>query len=206
MSRSSLKSLLFFSFILAFIPLQIAIAQEKEVVGYIEKVRLHPEKILAHAKLDTGADISALNAEDIVEYKKDGVPWVRFTIRNRFGEQFRLEREIKRTTRIKQHNRPSQKRYVIRLGICLGSAYMEEEVSLVNRSQFTSQMLVGRSFLAGNVIIDPAQTYMVEPTCRKSPSKTEVKKVKKNKKVEDTQKQEGQSVKKVEEKIIEKEK
>jgi len=149
--------------------------------------------------------IDSLNAEDIVEYRKTGKKWVRFTVRNRFGEQVRVEREVKRMVSIKQHNSslPAQKRYVVRLGICLGSAYMEEEVSLVNRANFTSQMLVGRSFQAGNVIIDPAQTYLVEPNCQEfltaeADSKKQIKK-KKSKKIEEQAAAEGQVV---EEKVI----
>ncbi len=131
----------------------------------MEKVRIFPEDIIIHAKLDTGADYSSLNAEDIVEFEKDKSKWVRFTVRNRFGAQVRLERPIKRIARIKQHL-GVQKRQVIRLGVCIGSSYMEEEVNLVNRSKFTAQMLVGRSFLAGMVIVDPSLTYTSEPSCQ----------------------------------------
>ena len=163
-------------------------AQEKEIVGYLEKVRIYPEDVLIHVKLDTGADISSLNAEDIVEYTKKGQKWVKFTVRNRYGEQIRLEREIKRITHIKQHDGKSQKRYVVRLAICLGTAYMEEEVSLVNRSQFSSQMLVGRSYQAGNVVVDAAQTYLTEPSCqsfiaRKEKKESKVKEEEKEKEV-----------------------
>ena len=170
-------------------------AQEKEVVGYLEKVRIYPEDVLIHVKLDTGADISSLNAEDIVEYTKKGQKWVKFTVRNRYGEQIRLDREIKRITHIKQHDGKSQKRYVVRLAICLGTAYMEEEVSLVNRSQFSSQMLVGRSYQAGNVVVDAAQTYLTEPSCqsfiaRKEEKESKVKeKEKENEVVIETPKQ-----------------
>lgn len=153
----------------------LAGAQEKEVVGYMEKVKVYPDGIVIHAKLDTGADYSSLNAEDITEFDKNGKKWVRFMVRNRFGEQVRLERPIKRVARIKQQDGGAQKREVIRLGICIGGAYMEEEVNLVNRSKFTSQMLVGRSFLAGTVIVDPSLTYTAEPSCQRAPAVKEEK-------------------------------
>ena len=146
-----------------------AFAQEKEVVGYMEKVRIHPEGIAIHAKLDTGADISSINADDISEFEKNKKKWVRFTVRNRFGEQVKLERPIKRYALIKQHGLKAQKRAVIRLGICMAGSYMEEEVNLVNRSKFTTQMLVGRSFLAGTVIVDPSLTYTADPSCQNAP-------------------------------------
>lgn len=156
-------------FLLLLLPVFPSLAQEKEMVGWKERLVIYPEKITIHAKIDTGADSSALDAEDIVEFKKDGRKWIRFTVKNRFGEQVRMERPLKRNTLIKQHESDSQSRPVISLGICLAGAYMEEDVSLVNRSHFTTQMLVGRTFTAGTAIIDPAQTYISEPNCQNIP-------------------------------------
>ena len=150
------------------------------MVGWKERLVIYPEKITIHAKIDTGADSSALDAEDIVEFKRDGRKWIRFTVKNRFGEQVRMERPLKRNTLIKQHdNDISQSRPVISLGLCLAGAYMEEDVSLVNRSHFTTQMLIGRTFTAGTVIIDPAQTYISEPNCQNIPEAKVVEAVKK---------------------------
>lgn len=210
----SFASFCLLSFLLFIFALNVQ-AQEKEIVGYLEKVRIFPEDILIHVKLDTGADISAVNAQDIVGFEKNGQEWVRFTVRNRFGEEIRLEREVKRIARIKQHSdsTKSQKRYVVNLGICLGSAYMEEEVSLVNRSQFKVQMLLGRSFLGGNVVIDPAQTYLAEPNCpmkraliEEQAQEDSSKKKKKKKKIKvkkETEKPSAEPT--IEEKVIEEE-
>ena len=57
------------------------------------------------------------------------------------------------------------------MAICLGSHYMETDVNLVDRSNFDYQMLIGRNFLAGNVLIDPASTYVAEPACQGIPKK-----------------------------------
>ena len=40
------------------------------------------------------------------------------------------------------------------------------EVSLVNRGKFNYEMLVGRRFLAGDFIVDPATTYTLDPSCK----------------------------------------
>jgi hypothetical protein len=76
-----------------------------------------------------------------------------------------VEKQVRRTALIKRHGGKNQRRAVIRLGICLGSTYMEEDVNLTDRTHFDYQMLVGRSFLAGNAIIDPSLTYTTEPNC-----------------------------------------
>ena len=49
---------------------------EKGIFGWIEKVKIHPGKILLHAKLDSGADHSSLSAMNIKEFKKKGKNWV----------------------------------------------------------------------------------------------------------------------------------
>ena len=144
-----------------------ACAQEKEVLGWQEKARIFPGELVIHAKLDTGADFSSLDATDIVEFKKDDKQtFVRFTITNRYGKHETLERPLRRIALIKRAEGKTQKRAVVLLGICVGTSYMEEEVNLINRSKFSNQMLIGRSFLAGKAMIDPAVTYTVEPNCQ----------------------------------------
>ena len=140
-------------------------AEQRPVFGWVEKVLVTPGDLPIHAKLDTGADFSSLSAENVEEFDKDGVPWVRFSIKNRYGKKTKFEKEIKRMAVIKRHNGKNQRRAVIRLGICLGHSYMEEDVNIVDRSRFEYQMLIGRSYLAGLATIDPAVTYTTEPNC-----------------------------------------
>jgi hypothetical protein len=51
----------------------------------------------------------------------------------------------------------------------LGDFYREAEVNLVDRSGFNYQMLIGRSFLAGNLIVDPSIKYTTKPICKGVP-------------------------------------
>lgn len=143
-------------------------AQEKPLVGWVEKVRISPGGIVVHAKLDTGADYSSLNATDVEAFDKNGREMVRFSIRSRYGETVKIEKEVQRVAVIKRHSTKDQKRKVIRLGICLGATYMEADVNLVDRSKFDYQMLIGRNFLAGNAVVDPAITLTSEPSCKEA--------------------------------------
>lgn len=143
---------------------------QKDVLGWIEKVRVFPGNLLLHAKLDTGADFCSLGTPQIEIFKKGGKRFARFLVRNRAGEERKIVAEVVRTTRIKRINGESSKRVVVRLNVCLGSHHMEVDVNLVNRSNFSYRMLIGRNFLAGNIVVDASRTYVSRPKCKEEPS------------------------------------
>lgn len=143
-----------------------AAAGEKKVVGWIEKVRISPGNFIVHAKLDSGAEYSSLDAANLTEFDRNGKPWVRFDLSERDGQKITIERPLLRTATIKRHNQEPQRRPVIKLGVCLGNIYQETEVNLINRKNYQYRMLIGRKFMEGTVIIDPSAKYTVEPECK----------------------------------------
>ena len=147
-----------------------AAAGEKTVMGWIEKVRIYPGNFIVHAKLDSGAEYCSLDAANLTEFDRNGEPWVRFDLTERDGQKITIERPLLRTATIKRHYLKSQKRPVIKLGVCLGNIYKETEVNLVNRTGFQYRMLIGRKFMEGAVIIDPSAKYTVEPECKEAPT------------------------------------
>lgn len=54
---------------------------------------------------------------------------------------------------------------MVALGICLGGYRRIAEVNLVNRARFEYPMLIGRSFLANDFLVDPGATLLLEPRC-----------------------------------------
>ena len=146
-----------------------ASGQAKMSVGWLEKVRIFPGNLLIHAKLDTGAKTCSLNAPHITEFSRDGEKWVRFGVTNKYGDKITLERKVNRVASIKRHGVEVQKRFVIHLAICLGTLYKEVEVNLVDRRDFLYPMLIGRSFMAGNLVVDPAAKYTTKPSCKETP-------------------------------------
>jgi hypothetical protein len=170
MRVKSILKLRYLSFFLAvFICNPLVKAQEKEVFGWVERVYIREAGFSINAKLDTGADTSSLHGSDIQLFKKKYQDWVRFKIRNQSGKEVTLELPIERTTLIKRHNgKESQRRPVVRLGLCLGTAFQEEDVNLVNRSNFDYSFLLGRSFLVGQAIIDPSAMFTSQATCPES--------------------------------------
>ena len=137
----------------------------KPVVGWVEKIRVSPGNLVMHAKLSPGSETSSISAQNIEKFDKNGKKWVRFEISDRYGKKFIAELPITRTTKIKQHGAESQERFVVELGLCLGRYYQEEEVTLVDRSDFEYEMLIGRSFIAGSIVLDPSLSYTLEPRC-----------------------------------------
>jgi len=145
-------------------------AEAKQIVGWIEKVRIYPGDLLIQAKLDTGAKTSSLNCDCMNFFERNGVEWVRFSLTNDDGAMVSLEREIYRNSRVKRHFGENQERPVVKLGLCLGNVYQEVEVNLVDRSGLNYQMLIGRTALQGHFAIDPAATYTTKPRCQGVPA------------------------------------
>ncbi|RMH36410.1 MAG: hypothetical protein D6690_06065 [Nitrospirae bacterium] len=141
-------------------------------VGWVEKVQLEPERLILHAKIDTGADHSSLDVEESVVFLREGKKWVRFVVENRNGRSITLERKVYRFVRIKRKGTVAQRRPVVLLNLCLGSLYRPNvQINLTDRSGFEFNMLIGRSFLAGYAVVDPSETYLHEPHCHVEPEK-----------------------------------
>jgi len=142
-------------------------ADEQIVAGFLEKVSIGKDALLFKAKLDTGAKNSSMNADDIRTFKRNGVSYVSFAVTDTNGKTLHLERKAHRVAEVKMRDESLQARPVVRLPICLGSIRKEVEVNLVDRSFFNYQVLIGRSFLAGAVLVDAGAKYLHDPkTCR----------------------------------------
>lgn len=139
---------------------------KKMKVGWIEQVRVFPGNVLLDAKIDTGADNSSIHATGIIPFMKEGHEWVRFSVVPKEGKSEIVERPIYRRTKISRHGVPDEERLVVKMGICLGLVYKEDiEVNLADRSNFAYKMLIGRSFLRGDAIVDPQKEFLQEPKC-----------------------------------------
>jgi len=158
------KSMLFFSILLIWFATAYLV-QAKEVVGWVEKVKLYPGELLVKAKVDSGAKTSSLNCRCYNFFQRDGKEWVKFTIVNEAGEATELEQPIVRIAKVKRHYGETQERPVVKLGLCLGKTYKETEFTLIDRSGLNYQVLVGRQYLEGDFVIDPGETFVRDPVC-----------------------------------------
>ncbi len=141
------------------------VASELLRAGWIEKAVLYPQGIVLHAKLDTGAKTSSLHAPDPEFITRDGKQWVRMTVTNRDIETVMIEAPVVRSAKIKRHFGNKQSRPVVTLDLCIGNVRKTEEVNLVDRAGMNYQLLVGRNFLKGDLLIDSGATYRLSPDC-----------------------------------------
>ncbi|MDQ7783353.1 MAG: RimK/LysX family protein [Desulfomonilaceae bacterium] len=149
---------------------QTSASEKTTVVGLIEDVRVDPGGLIFSAKMDTGADHSSVNAQSIHRFRRRGVRWVRFDLVNADGTTASLERRLVRLVTIKRSEGKKSKRPVVRLTICMGTISREVEVNLVDRSRFNYKMLIGRSFMEDNVLVDPSRKFTIEPQCPQQPT------------------------------------
>lgn len=136
------------------------------IAGWLEKVKIFPPNIIMHSKLDSGADSCSIHAADIKLTSSKNTKWAEFMITNRYGDNKTLKLKVLRTTKIKTKKRGLQRRPVVSIGICLDTVFEYVECNLVDRSHFEYPVLLGRNFLASNVLIDSSVSYLTTPNCK----------------------------------------
>ncbi|MDH5359102.1 MAG: RimK/LysX family protein [Gammaproteobacteria bacterium] len=141
-----------------------ALAQQLRI-GWLEAVHINGTDYPVIAKIDTGADNSSINAQNVKIVQYNGQSWARFDITNLQGQQLKIERPIVRVTRIKTKDGGVQTRNVIEMDVCMSSVKKTIEVNLVDRSHFKYQMLIGRSFLNPDFIVDSSAEFLYSPDC-----------------------------------------
>ncbi len=133
----------------------------RTVLGGLEHVYIDPPGMNFSARIDTGAQTSSLNALDMVEFERDGQPYVKFNVLNpETNEKIELTRRIRGFVRIKEVNkRESQRRPVVRIRVKL--ANLDERISftLVDRSRFEQQILIGRNLLRDLAVVDVSKEF-----------------------------------------------
>lgn len=156
------------------LPIHInAVAKEEpKVFGWLEYSYLMPWGIKVKTKLDTGAKTSSIHALNMKPFKREGKPWVRFTLGHPIGmyegleEGIVVERPVTREVRIKERVGESKQRYVVELEFCLDGKTMPLEVSLSDRSNFNYELLLGRRTMVDTIMVDPARTFTVSNNCK----------------------------------------
>ena len=134
----------------------------RTIVGEIENVFLDPPGMEFSARIDTGAQTSSVNAVDIVEFERDGKPYVKFhLIHPETDEKIKLTRRVRGTARIKDHKNKSRKRPIVSLRVKLANIDESISFTLVDRSKFSQQVLLGRNFLRDLAIVDVSKKYSI---------------------------------------------
>lgn len=132
------------------------------IVGEVEMSFLSPPGRWFRSRIDTGAELSSLNAFDLEPFDRDGAPWVRFNMATFMdSEDVILELPVKRIVQVRQGNRQElQSRYIVNLDTQIGSLELQGEFSLADRRKMKYPVLIGRNLLSGNALVDVSQQYI----------------------------------------------
>ena len=161
-------SIFFLTAWLALTSVVVARAEDPAVAGWTERIRLLPSDLELAAKLDSGAENSSLHVEKQRLFRRGDKRWVRFTVEGDDGRRVALERPLIRKAAIRRHSGKSDVRPVVAIKVCLGSTVREVEVNLVDRSGFGYPILIGRSFVEGEFLIDVSRQDIVPLACEEA--------------------------------------
>jgi len=111
------------------------------------------------ARIDSGAKSSSAHCDKIWVERMGGdrVLCCHFLKRSKRVTRFKNFK----TRSVKSSNGVSQKRYVVRMTIQLGTVTKRTEVTLTNRSSMNYSVLLGRRFLKDDFIIDVSKSYIL---------------------------------------------
>jgi hypothetical protein len=140
--------------------------ETRTILGGVENIYLDPPGMEFSARIDTGAQTSSLNAIDIVEFERDGKPFVSFKVMHpQTGEKLELTRRLRRYVRVKElGNKESQRRPVVRMRVVLADIDEQINFTLENRSRFKHQVLIGRNLLQDLAIVDVSKKFTTTKT------------------------------------------
>ena len=139
---------------------------DKEIIGWREWIALPDLKVnLIKTKVDTGARTSALHAFDIEPFKRKRQDWVRFRVHpiQRNGAFIRVCTSRAHDYRaVTNSGGATQHRWVIETTMVIGRESLSIELSLTNRDEMGFRMLIGRSAIKGEYIVDPGRSYCMK--------------------------------------------
>jgi len=132
----------------------------KKIIGRKELITiLDLELFDLDAKVDTGADSSALHCDHIEI--KDG--FVHFTLLDEVHTSYhgkRMSMPIYKIKKVRSSNGQLQERPSIEVTVEFFGKKYKSIISLTNRADMKYPMLIGRRFLSGKFLVDVSQEYL----------------------------------------------
>ena len=145
-----------------------AFGDQKKTIGWLEQVYLPEFGFSLRAKMDTGAKNSSIHGIDPEYVERPGKPAgsrIRFKTIDSKGKKQSIEANVLRQVRIKRSSAPIETRREIELEICLAGVRKRVQVNLTDRSEMNYRIILGRTALAGDFIVDVSRKYIAESGC-----------------------------------------
>ena len=134
------------------------------LIGWREWVSL-PDLELPHikAKIDSGARTSTLHAFTLKPYTKKGVQRVKFSVhplQNNSDIVVECDALVADRRDVTDSGGHREKRYVIETTVQLGNSQWTIEMTLTNRDSMKFRMLLGRTAMCPQFLIDPGKSFV----------------------------------------------
>lgn len=159
--------------------------KRKRAAGWREWVSLPSVGVGSiKAKLDTGARTSALHAFNIETYWSNGELWARFFVhpyQKNDAREIACDARIEDIRIVSNPGGRRQRRLVIRTDVRLGDETWPIDLSLTDRDEMGFRLLIGRTAMHGNLIVDPDHSYLLGKCKRKKKKKKKKHKLKERK-------------------------
>lgn len=141
------------------------------ILGWREWVAL-PDLGIAKikAKVDSGARTSCLHTFEYEKFDRDQQPWIRFAVHPVQDDQetvIRCEARMVDERMVSDSGGHRELRPVIRTLVDLGLIQFEAEFTLTNRDSMRFRMLIGRSAMDNGILVNPADSYLLQKESRK---------------------------------------
>ncbi|MGI9277742.1 MAG: ATP-dependent zinc protease family protein [Endozoicomonas sp.] len=133
------------------------------VLGVYETARLENiKKLKVKALIDSGATTTAMDARNIRMYvNRKGRRWVYYDFRHKSsGKTVSMHQPVSRVARVITHSGSPTERAVVKNTVSIGKLTRFVEMSLINRSNFPQQLLIGRNFLSRVALIDSGKSHL----------------------------------------------
>lgn len=140
----------------------------KYILGRVENVFLplgdgSERELKLKSRIDTGAGLTSIHAEDLKEFERDGKTWVRFAVLKPKSEQpVFFERPVNHYVAIKQPDGQTQRRPVVSMSLKVGAIEEFMDVNLADRSEYVYQILIGRNFLRDRAVVDVSRRFIAD--------------------------------------------
>lgn len=151
----------------------------RTLVGIAERIDL-PEWGVdqLRVKIDTGARTSALHVDAIEELPGRRVRFWVILDRKHAHRRVQVEAPISRRTRVRSSSGRAEERIFVTTKMRLGPVTKDIEVSLASREPMIFRMLLGRSALHHDFLVDPSHRYLQSPKpSKKVPKKSDKKRM-----------------------------
>lgn len=140
------------------------VAEEKITIGLVEDVILLPWGVKLPARIDTGAATSSLDARELKVH--DNI--AEFKLPKKYGD-LHLQLPVVGWKTIRSAE-SQERRPVVEMELCVGPKRLRIHVNLNDRSMVKYPLILGRTALKENFVVDCMHSNCLPPSCPEVPS------------------------------------